>query len=154
MPVYRTQRNSAEAGFTLLELLVVLALASLMASAAILWVPGMGDRMAVAKTADKIERLLSGAEMAAVRSGSDRQVTLDMQSNRYLLVATDKTLEIDPSVIVRWVSAAEAGSGSLRGAIAFFGTGGSSGGRIEVRRGSFLVAVEVDWLTGKVRRPM
>src|SRR5262249_4518049 len=136
---------------TLLELLVVMTLLAIAAVAAAVWVPGIGDRFAVARSAAQLERELSRLAADAIRTGYDQTASLTNSRTRQTLAFGEKVEDLDPTVTMTWVAAAEAGSDSRRGMIVFFGTGGASGGQLELSRGAHHAVVVVDWLTGKVR---
>lgn len=150
----RTGSRNSDAGFTLLELLVLLALLSIVTMATVVWVPGLGERMDVARAADLVERVLMEAATDASTTGRERRVLFRNGADRSIVGTHDRSVAIDGGVSVDWETASEAGGDRSRGVIVFFGAGGASGGRIEITKGHSRAAVEVDWLTGKVRRAM
>jgi general secretion pathway protein H len=148
----RTCRACDEGGYTLLELLLVIALLSMAAAAAIIWVPDVSDRLAVARAADHLERELMRIAQEAMRSGRVRTVAVTSGSGFNRMNAGPQTIELDSTVSVGWTAAIEAGSAADRGVIAFLGTGEASGGRIELRRGQAVAEIGIDWLTASVQR--
>jgi general secretion pathway protein H len=150
--MYRTGRTPNDHGFTLLELLVAMVLLSIVSVLVLAWVPSMADRLAIDQSARRIERVLSHAAREAKSTGSDQIVGFDLSGHTPTLMAGSRTIELDPSIEMRWIAASEVGSNSERSAIAFMATGGASGGAVELRRGQARASVEVDWLTGNVRQ--
>jgi general secretion pathway protein H len=148
----RTRKARDEGGYTLLELLLVIGLMSVAATAAVIWVPDVADRMAVARSADRIERELTRVAREAMRGGRVRTVTVSSANGFNRMDVGDGAIELDSTVSVAWTAAIEAGSAADRGVIAFLGTGEASGGRIELRRGQAVAEIEVDWLTAGVHR--
>jgi general secretion pathway protein H len=146
-----TGKSSNESGFTLLELVVVMVLLALASVLGALSVPQIGDRLAVARTASRIERELANVAADAMRTGRDRSVIFTKTESMQALETGQRTERIDPTIAADWVAAAETGSDSSRGVIAFFGTGGASGGKLELARGDARAVIEVDWLTARVR---
>jgi general secretion pathway protein H len=141
-----------DAGFTLLELLIVMALLAMAAVTAVFWVPDLGDRILVARSADLVEQELGRIAREASATGYDRIVSLQTSNGVTNLEYGERSVELDPSISISWTAAAEAGSRVQHAKIAFFATGGASGGNIELVRGNSRAVLEVDWLTGKIRR--
>jgi general secretion pathway protein H len=141
-------------GFTLVELLVVLAIAALvltvvppLVSAAL---PGVELKAAARRTLSSL-RL---ARETAIRSGDDAVLMVDVEQHRleipgYRAISLPRRIELK----------LEAASGEMldeqRGAIRFFPDGSSTGGRIILARGEGRdqhgYQVGVTWLTGRVR---
>ncbi len=141
-------------GFTLLELIVVLAIAALamavvppLISAAL---PGVELKAAARRTMANL-RL---ARETAIRTGADASLVVDVEERRLELqgfraVSLPKRVEMH----------LEAASGEMldenRGAIRFFPDGSSTGGRIVLARGDpgeqSGYQVGVTWLTGRVQ---
>ncbi len=141
-------RQSRCAGFTLLEMLVVLVILSLLVGLVAAHV-GSG-RESPAAFARDVASILRMSRAQAQRAGEDVRVDLDLRSRQILR---------DNVVVRRWRdnlrltvngSAAEA-SGDVYG-VRFMGDGGSTGlsAVVESDKGSTAV-VTVSWLTGEVR---
>jgi type II secretion system protein H len=148
----RTGRIPKDYGFTLLELLVAMALLSIASVLVLAWLPSMADRLAVDQSARQIDRVLSRAASEAKSTGSDQIVTFDLSGRTPTLVAGNRIVELDPSIEMKWFAAREVGSDSERSAIVFLATGGASGGSVTLRRGEAQTSIAVDWLTGNPRR--
>jgi general secretion pathway protein H len=140
-------------GFTLLELLIVMALLSMTAALALAWTSGLADQIAVTRSADTVERELSRLSVKATSTGQDQIVVLQTSGSTPSLNLGDRLLELASDVVLNWKAAAEAGTNNDRAVIAFFGAGGASGGSIEIARGGAQAKLEIDWLSAKVRRP-
>jgi general secretion pathway protein H len=145
-------RKTHEAGFTLLELLVVLMLLSLTAVAVALSIPDISDRMVVGRAANRLEAELENLAETATRSGTDQPAVLTLIGSSLTLQAGDRVFVLDPTIEAKWTAAVEAGSNQERATIMFWGLGGASGGTFELQRGAAETAIDVDWLTGKVKR--
>jgi prepilin-type N-terminal cleavage/methylation domain-containing protein len=138
-------------GFTLVELLVVLALLSLAAVMTLTWLPGLQDRWAVDRTSQQVTRILSRAANVARTTGADQVVGFAAE-NGPRLVYGGRTSALDPSVDMKWLGASGIGVSADLGAIVFLATGGSTGATIELSRRGARADLEIDWLTGNVRR--
>jgi general secretion pathway protein H len=142
-----------DAGFTLIEIVVVLAIAALLMTTvpplfdAVM--PGVQIKGAARRTAASL-RL---ARDTAIRNGSETALVVDVEARRLELpgfrpVSLPGDLNLDLEVARREMLNDE------RGAIRFFPDGSSTGGRIVLSRGEGQEAtgyqVGVNWLTGRV----
>ena len=143
--------SKPQRGFTLLELLVVLALAaSLMAIVPPLIsnsVPGVELKA----TARKLASGLRYARNHSVATRKQSLLTLDLKARKFMVSGRKRSYVIPEDVEVELFAAAVEMESDTRGSIRFFPTGGSTGGRITLSVGERKYEVDVDWLTGKVR---
>jgi general secretion pathway protein H len=142
------------AGFTLVEIVVVLAIAALLMTA----VPPLFDAVMpgvqLKGAARRTVASLRLARDAAIRSGSETVLVIDVEARRlelrgYRPVSLPTGLTLDLEVARRELLDED------RGAVRFFPDGSSTGGRIVLSRGEGQNAtgyqVGVNWLTGRVR---
>lgn len=126
-----SRAGTAEAGFTLVELLVALTLVALLAAVALPRVQAL--------LVPSIEQTTRRVALA-VRD----QRTAAMLSGRMVVVTGAALVPLLPAgTVVEAAEPAEPG-------ILFFPNGSSSGGRIVLAAWDGRRAVEVDWLTGRV----
>jgi general secretion pathway protein H len=142
--------RSSEAGFTLLEALVVLVVLSLAATVAGFALPGAGDRAKLTTAAAELEAVLVQARTLARKSATIRQVAFDLDERRYRLTGEAGWTLLPKGVELTIVSAHELGS-PRRPAIAFLPDGTSSGAILTLLAGSHRAVRRVEWLTGRVR---
>lgn len=123
---------SSAAGFSLLELLVVLAILVSVASLALSYARTDNDGRALRRSAHLVAASLREARLAALEAGTPVAVTLEGAGGlaRRLPERT------------RMVSAADG--------IVFLADGRSTGGELRLHRGDFAVTLAVDWFTGAV----
>jgi general secretion pathway protein H len=142
-------RRDGTAGFTLLELMVVLVLVALFAGAAL---PQLG--LSRGPSSDLIARDL----VATLRDSRVRAITR-RQNTVFWLGLDSRTYGIGPGAphrlpsdtkLAMW-SVADRAAGE-RGSIEFYPDGGASGGRIAIERNGRRSLVAVDWLSGAVSR--
>ncbi|MBV2090211.1 MAG: GspH/FimT family pseudopilin [Candidatus Thiodiazotropha sp. (ex Ctena orbiculata)] len=146
----RARSSRKPAGFTLLELLIVLviaaALVALVPPAINRVLPGVKLKGASQEMASAI-RFLRGW---SVSQGEQGLFLLDLEEKHYTITPREKVYEIPQSAELKMVAASDEGDGEQQGGIRFFPDGSSSGGRITLSGGGRSHRIDVDWLTGRV----
>lgn len=136
-------------GFTLVELLVVFALAALLLGLAPMAYERARDAFAYRDATRRIVSELRQTRQSAVEAGAPVRFVLDFQRRTF---GAEGKAEQDwpPKLDIRaTVADREVQSGSA--AILFLPTGGSTGGTLEVLRGNGAGSrVQIDWLTGRI----
>ncbi len=139
-----------QSGFTLLELLVVLvlltALTALVAPA-FLKTGGVEVEAAARNLAAGLRR----ARSQAIQRNTMEALILDVERKEFVLSFERRPRKLPGDIELSLFTARSAVESESRGAIRFFPDGGSTGGRITVKRGPRRVHVDVDWLGGRVR---
>lgn len=147
----RTSPAGNEAGFTLLELLVVLAI---VAGALALAVPAF-DRLApgiaLRSTVRDTAAMLRAARDLAIAGNREVAVVVDLDRRSIGIDATGAVEPIDPGYGISLFSAGEERLDLGAGRIRFFPDGSSTGGRIGFSLGSVHYDVTVSWVTGGVK---
>jgi general secretion pathway protein H len=137
-------------GFTLVELLVVLAIGSLLLAVTPPLVtavmPGVELKAAARRTAGAL-RL--AREMAVAR-GRDAAWVLDVEQNRYGIEGDARSGSLPDGLDLELVAAEEEMRSEAVGAIRFYPDGSSTGGRVILKRGETGYQVGVNWLTGRI----
>ncbi|MGO4389324.1 prepilin-type N-terminal cleavage/methylation domain-containing protein [Microvirga sp. 2YAF29] len=146
----RTGPNE-EAGFTLLEVLVVITILSLAVTIVGIALPGAQERTALTRTESGIVSLLVEAQAEARRSAVARRVTFDLDAHRVHLEGTRLAFGVSKDVRITIVSAQEVGT-ARRPALVFLPDGSSSGAEIAIASGPYGSRLRVDWVTGRTRR--
>lgn len=146
-----------QAGFTLLEVLVVVALLGLMLGIVLQRGPVRSPAVDLRAAAGEVARTLRQARGRAVASNQLVQVRFDVPGHAYAMDG-DGRRPLPTALSIRFTSVAPGAQlgaqpgtqpGSLPG-IGFAPDGSSSGGRIAFGLGGRAVDVAVDWLTGRV----
>ncbi len=138
-------------GFTLLELLVVLALAVLLLGLA---QPMLSAAFPGTELKAAAQELAAGLRMArslARTHGEPTSLELDLENHRFRIGNDGRFHPLPSRLHLSLITAASELTGTNRGSIRFFPDGSASGGRILLATGSRKLGVDVDWLTGKVR---
>lgn len=135
-------------GFTLVELLVALAIAGLVLAVAVPSGFRFYDGMRTREAVRDVVTLFATARQQAITSGEPRDVLVWPEERRLALGGTERRLPGGLQVTVH--GAAEVNR-DRAGVIRFYPEGGTSGGGVDIANpGSATVAIGVDWLTGRV----
>lgn len=147
----KRRRKRAVAGFTLLEMIVVLVIA---AFAMALLMPDFSRMQEGLQLKSAARGLLSGLRHArgeAIKSGRDATMLVDVEKRIYRLSDSPREFKLPESIDIKLLTAESELTGEGQGAIRFFPDGTSTGGRVTVSRGEKKLAVDVVWLTGRVQ---
>jgi general secretion pathway protein H len=141
---------SAEAGFTLLELVVALAILGF----ALLLITGYkapwSSAAALRATAAELASGLRLARSEAILGNTSVAFALDLESRRWR-VGTGPSHPLPAKLAVEMLTIAGERANARRGDIRFNPDGSSTGGRISIAEDGRHIAVGVDWLTGRVQ---
>ena len=129
-------KQSGNAGFTLIEMVVVLAVLALALGLVLTHGPVRSQRLELDSAARQVAGALRLARSRAI--AQERPVSFALDARGYSL---------DRGAPVIWGAAVSPGGNRL---VVFTPDGGSSGGLIVLREGDRAVAIGVDWLTGRV----
>lgn len=141
-------RPHRERGFSLVELLVALAIMGLVVAVAVPTSARFYESMQARQAARATLSLLSAARERALSSGRPQDVRVRPATRR--LWTEDREYNFPSSVSVVVHGAAALNQADI-GVIRFYPEGGSSGGGIDLRRANGSgTAVSVDWLVGRV----
>lgn len=142
--------QSCSRGFSLIELMLVLAI---MAAAAAAALPAMGRMYDAMQYRDSVRSLISSTKAARFKAlSSGRSVDWVYRAGSREVLVNDKLQQtFDESFSIEVVSAKELSDDSRKAVIRFYPDGSSSGGdiRLEHETGKG-VQVKVDWLFGRV----
>ncbi|WP_019996591.1 GspH/FimT family pseudopilin [Aureimonas ureilytica] len=150
-----SEAEAGDAGFTLAEMLVVLALLALAATAAASSFANNRPAGVLSTVTDQLVADLQRTRIDAMRLGRMRHLAFDAGERRWQREGA-APVPLPDGVGLDLTTAGEArlGGGGDSGAptIAFLPDGRSTGGRVSLRLGGGERRVEVNWLTGAVRR--
>ena len=147
----RHQLSTAGAGFTLLELLVVLAIIGVVVaiSAPQLNLPGVLEP--TRKAARDLTAALAQTRAEAVRANREATFTLDVTGRRYRVNGgPEKALSANLTLTLH--TARSKLADVERGTISFFPDGTSSGGWITLAGANpdRRITIQISWLTGRI----
>jgi general secretion pathway protein H len=139
----------AEAGFTLLEVVVVLAVLGLGLVLLAARGPPRSAALEVRAAAGELAQALRLARARAIARNAPAGLTLDVARRSWRVDGSPERV-LPPAFALSVRAAATEALGDRVGAIRFAPDGSSTGGWIEVSDGQRRVQVGVDWLSGRV----
>jgi general secretion pathway protein H len=142
--------NEAERGFTLIEMVCVLAIISMIASVLLPLIPRQTSRSRLQAYALQAASLLKADRNAAIRRGSDVVTLVDAGTRSIQSGATSETVRIPDDVHFDALLPETCRQHAVQSAISFFANGMSCGGTIALTRLDTGYEVRVNWLTGRV----
>ena len=145
MPISRTE---SEAGFTLLELLAVLVILTLAASAVLRAGSGGAEAAEVRSFLIRAEALMRQARTTAVETSSVQDVVIDTRARRLVHEGGGDTIEVPAGVALDGVVARVPEKTGGAQVVRFFPDGGSTGASLPFRFRGDVYELRVNWLTG------
>ena len=143
-------KSRASAGFTLLELLVVLMLMVMVYALA---VPMISAGMPGTELKGAARQLAAGLRQArslAVTRKEESTLMLDVEQRNFKVSGDQRRYALPAKVDISLFTAQSELLPDKIGAIRFYPDGSSTGGRITVKSGVRKYDINVDWLTGQV----
>lgn len=145
----RTGNDPRQTGFTLVELLMVLAILAMALAIAAPSISRSRGQLVLRSTAYELAGHVRSTRAAAQVSNMEHALTIDPAQRSYWSqgVVAPRSLAVDVRVMVPESERL----GTVAGRIRFFPDGGTSGARIVLGDHSGTAVVLIDWLTGSVR---
>jgi general secretion pathway protein H len=150
-PAFGPRPSTLAPGFTLLELLVVLALATLLLALA---PPLITSALPGVELKAAARRVTSGLRLAreeAIRSGRDRAFLIDVEERLIEVEGGYRSTSLPQDLDVKLEAAEQEMISDQAGGVRFFPDGSSTGGRIVLSDGKRGYQIGVQWLTGRIR---
>ena len=142
--------RTSERGFTLLEMVGVLALIAMMAAVLLPFIPHHTSRSRLQAYALQAAALLKADRNAAIRRGVDIATLVDAGSRSIRSGATADMIRIPDDVRFDALLPQTCNRQQVLSTISFFASGMSCGGAIALTRLDAGYEVRVNWLTGRI----
>lgn len=148
----RPKFNSASVklGFTLMELLVVLAIIALALALVPPFMPNAMNSMKVRSAARQLAAGLRNARDLAVTSQQETRLVLDVNAHEFAVGKRKTHLTLPSSATLNLDTATVEQQSRTAGSIRFFPDGSATGGRITLAYQKSQYQIDVNWLTGLV----
>jgi general secretion pathway protein H len=144
-----TSRFRPSAGFTLIEMIVVLTILGLMTALIVANGARVSPAVHARAAAQAISGALRSARSEAVLSNRSVSFTLDIAARSYQWGQTPRQL-LPADLRLSLLTSRELLESGNTGSIRFDPDGGSTGGRVSIEGGGIVWWVGVDWLSGRV----
>jgi general secretion pathway protein H len=148
--VGRIRIDSAEAGFTMLEMVCVLALTALLAAILLPRLPGATSRPRLEAYAVEVATLLKSDRNAALWHHGAVDAIVDPQGRTVRSGSSGHVVQVPDDVVFDALLPQRCNGKPAFSAISFFATGMSCGGAIRLTRFGSGFEVRVNWLTGGI----
>jgi len=145
----RRRDREGAAGFTLIEMLVVLTVLGLVVGIVISRGPMRSQTLELRSVASQVAQTLRLGRAQAISTNGPVRFAVDIAKRSYAL-DNGRVMTLPPGVGVSVVAVAEETRGKNIAAIRFQPDGSSTGGRVVLAEGTRKIQVGVDWLTGRV----
>ena len=145
----RSRSHGYAAGFTLLEIVVVLAILGVSAVLISGYKPPWSRGLAIDAAAAELAAQLRMVRSEAIADNRPASLELDLLAHRYV-AGHAPPRNLPPELSMQLLTTAGEQPSPSVGDIRFNPDGSSTGGRILLMDGSRRVAVRADWLTGRI----
>jgi general secretion pathway protein H len=142
--------ETRERGFTLLEMVCVIALIAMLVAVVLPFVPRHTSRSRLQAFALEAATLLKADRNAAIRRQAEVSTVVDARSHAIRSGATAQTLRIPDDVRFDAMLPQSCRQRAALLAISFFADGMSCGGTIALARLDTAYEIRVNWLTGRI----
>ncbi|MGI9419563.1 MAG: GspH/FimT family pseudopilin [Geminicoccaceae bacterium] len=141
---------AGEDGFTLLELIVVMAIVGLLAVALQTFRIGGNATLELDRATGAMTDGLRQVQSEAIFRHRENVFGIDVERRRFRPGRDPKPVELADAIDISFTTAREERLGDSTGQIRFFPDGSSTGGRIMLALGNRQNVIKIDWLTGLI----
>lgn len=146
---HRVIKKNRSAGFTIIEMLVVIALIGLMAGLASQVIRSSPSKLRLDQTMRTVCNIMRLSRSRAIATNSETSVIFNFERKIFISPITGETV-LPKEVSINLSSASFRDLQGQDGAIIFFPNGGSTGIDMLLRNDQLQASISVNWLTGSV----
>lgn len=144
------RREGSRAGFSLVEMLAALAIVGLVAGVATQLVRRPSPRLRVESAARSLCAALRLTRMRAISANEEIALTIDLRRKAFVSPVVAETV-LPPDMKIDLTTSAVEQRSRNSADVAFYPTGGSSGGEVALAIEGARAEISVNWLTGATR---
>lgn len=141
---------SKVSGFTLFELLVVLAIVALMMALVPPLLSGLGPGTELRGAARQLAAGLRAARNMAIVHQQQARLLVDLDQRHFQVTGNRRKVSLPTGVAIKLYTAQSELVDATTANIRFFPDGSATGGHITLSDGRIHYTVSVDWLTGRI----
>ena len=149
-PKVLDRQQPGDSGFTLLEMLVVLAIVSMTIAAATISIRGSGGAVRLQPLAVLVAADLKLARADAILQNRPVEVAFDAAKHAYQIQGHRSAVTLPRTIGFTLMTPAEFRRNADRAHLIFFADGSSTGGHVTLTNNRLAITLAVDWLTGAV----
>lgn len=138
-----------EAGFTLLEVLIVMAIAVASLAVAMEVVSIKNPRRELVQSAVEVAAVMRGAQLAAAQSQRGSIFNFDLKKRQFWSTP-DRIHDLDTEIDATMVSVRDPQNTAALAQVRFLSTGQNTGTTIQLKKDNHVVEITADWLTGDI----
>jgi general secretion pathway protein H len=142
-------QHRCEAGFTLIEMIVALAILGFALALVISYKPPWSSGLGLRGTAAELAGEFRLARAEAISRNRPINVELDLAHNRFR-VGAGAVRRLPSQLSIALLTIVGERRDATTGDIRFNPDGSSTGGRVTIADGAHVISVGVDWLSGRV----
>jgi general secretion pathway protein H len=138
-------------GFSLLELLLVLAITSVIVALVAPRLTGTLDNLQLKRLSRDMAASLRTTRAQAISKGQEEIWLLDLEQHHYQYGKQNKTVSFSQDIDIKLTTASKEQWSRAIASIRFFPDGSATGGEIFLLQGKQNYSIQIDWLTGRVK---
>jgi len=142
--------SSGQRGFTLLEMLVVLAMVVIVLAVVPPLISAGLPSAELKGAARKLAAGLRYTRSRAVSTQEEKALVVDLEERKFTVPDRPRAVSLPEDVEIDLLTTRSDLLGERTGRIRFFPDGSSTGGRITLEKGERKFVVDITWLTGRV----
>ncbi len=145
------QQDNKQRGFTLIETIVVLAIAGLILTIIPPMLPNVLDNTYAKSATRNLVSNLKHIRSKAITNQEETTLLLDVEKKQFQVNEKTQTLKLSDKTTLSLITAKSEQLSENKGQIRFFQDGSSTGGQIKLKHNENTLVIDINWLTGKVQ---